>query len=111
MLFVVKTVVAGLIIAFTSGLASNRPVLAGFIIALPITSMISILFSYAEFRNMERINQFATAIFIAVPLSLIFFLPFLLNRWVKMNFPISFILGIVLVGLVYVIYAYLSKTS
>ena len=109
MLFMIKTVVAGIIIAFTSWLAGGKPVLAGFIIALPITSMISLLFSYAEFRNMQKINQFALSILVAVPLSLVFFLPFLLNRWLKMNFFVSFTLGIAFVGLAYGLYGYLSK--
>ncbi|MBI1871505.1 MAG: hypothetical protein HYS07_09960 [Chlamydiae bacterium] len=76
MLFIIKILVSSVIIAFTSWLAGKRPVLAGFIIALPLTSMIGLFFSYAEFRNMEKINQFASSIFVAVPLSLVFFYPF-----------------------------------
>ena len=91
MLFALKTLVAGALIAFTSWLAGKKPVLAGFIIALPLTSMIGILFAYAEHRDMQKINQFASSIFIAVPLSLTFFIPFLLNRWLKMGFVLTFL--------------------
>lgn len=109
MLFVIKTIAAGMIIAFTSWLAGRKPVLAGLIVALPLLSMLSILFSYAEYRNMQKINEFAVSILIAVPLSLVFFLPFLLNRWLKMNFFISFSLGVAFICLAYGLWTYFSK--
>ena len=101
MAFVLKTIVAGSLIAFASWVAGKRPVLAGFIIALPMTSMLGILFSYAQYRDMGKINQFASSIFIAVPLSLTFFVPFLLNRWLKMNFALTFAAAVVCLALSY----------
>ena len=96
-------------IAFTSWLAGRKPVLAGFIIALPLTSVIGILFSYAEYRDMDKINRFAQSIFVAVPLSLTFFVPFLLNRWVKMNFTATFVLSIVCLAVSYTVASVLFK--
>lgn len=101
MIFALKTIVAGLLIAFASWLAGKKPVLAGFIITLPLTSVIAILFSYAEYRDMDKINRFAQSIFVAVPLSLMFFVPFLFNRWVKMNFAVTFLLSILFLGASY----------
>ena len=43
--FIFKVVAAGLIVAFSSWLAGQNPKLAGFIIALPLVSLIAILFS------------------------------------------------------------------
>ncbi|MBI4372746.1 MAG: hypothetical protein HY585_03350, partial [Candidatus Omnitrophica bacterium] len=71
-----KILLSAVVIAFTSWLAGRKPALAGFIIALPLVSMLSILFSYWQYRDMEKINQFANSILIAVPLSLCFFVPF-----------------------------------
>ncbi len=102
-IFVVKALVAGLLIAFASTVAGKKPVLAGFIIALPLTSMIAILFSYFQYRDMAKINQFAQSIFVVVPLSLTFFLPFLLNRWLKMSFLATFLLGLTFLGISYFI--------
>ena len=45
MFFVAKVFLAGLIIAFSSWLAGQYPKLAGFIIALPIASLIAIIFT------------------------------------------------------------------
>ncbi|HTL46840.1 MAG TPA: hypothetical protein VL688_02120 [Verrucomicrobiae bacterium] len=97
---VFKVLFSGLIISFASWLAGRRPVLAGFIIALPMMSILSIFFSYYQYRDMNKINEFATSILIAVPLSLTFFLPFVLNRWLKMSFPMTMAcaLGLVVAG-------------
>lgn len=100
-LFLFKTAAAGLIIAFSSKVAGKNPLLAGFIIALPLSSVLSILFSYYEFRDMEKINQFAVSILAAVPLSLVFFIPFILNRWLKMGFTLTFGLAVGLLAAVY----------
>jgi hypothetical protein len=96
MLFFLKVIAAALLIAAASSLAGKNPSLAGFLIALPLTSMIALLFTYSEHRDMNKINEFATSILVSVPLSLIFFLPFLMTKWIKLSFPAAFSLGIVL---------------
>ena len=52
--FLLKVVGAGLIVAFSSWLAGQNPKLAGFIIALPLVSLIAILFSYYEHNDTEK---------------------------------------------------------
>ena len=49
--FLLKVIGAGIIIAFASWLAGQNPKLAGFIIALPLVSLIAILFSYYEHND------------------------------------------------------------
>ena len=46
--FTLKIVLAAIIIAFASWLSGQNPKLAGFIIALPLVSLIAIAFSYYE---------------------------------------------------------------
>ena len=94
MLFILKIIAAGFLIAVASHLAGKNPSFAGFIIALPLTSMIAILFAYAEHRDMKKISEFAVSILISVPLSLVFFLPFLLTKWIKLPFSMTFLLGV-----------------
>lgn len=108
--FVVKTILSGMIIAFASWLAGRKPVLAGFIIALPLMSMLSILFSYLQYRDMNKINEFVLSIVTAVPLSFTFFIPFLLNRWLKMNFALTYLLGFLFVTLAFVTHQFIFKT-
>lgn len=108
--FLTKSLLSGVLIAFASWLAGRKPVLAGFMIALPLMSILSILFSYLEYRDMPKINQFAVSILAAVPLSLSFFVPFLLNRWLKMNFPLTFALALGSVAFAYYVHSLIFKT-
>ena len=102
--FIFKIAAAGLIVAGTSWLAGRQSVLAGFVIALPVISMVSILFTYIETRDMARVNQYAVSILAAVPLSLLFFLPFILNRWLNLGFLPTFLLGLVLLFAAFLIH-------
>ena len=111
MQFILKTVLSGVIIAFASWLAGKKPVLAGFIIALPLMSILSILFSYLEYRDMNKINQFAASILIGVPLSLTFFIPFVLNKWLKMGFLPTYLSALGLLALAYWIHGLIFKTN
>lgn len=111
MWFIAKTVLAGLIIAFASWLSGKKPVLAGFIVALPLVSMISILLSYLEYKNMEKVNQFAASILVAVPLSLSFFIPFLLNKWLKLDFWPTYTLALCFILSAYFLHSFLLKSN
>ena len=111
MQFILKTLISGIVITFASWLAGRKPVLAGFIIALPLMSILSILFSYLEFRDMNKINQFAASILIGVPLSLTFFIPFILNKWLKMNFVPTYLLALGLLTGAYFLHQTIFKTE
>ncbi len=111
MWFLGKILISALIIAFASWLSGQKSFLAGFIVALPITSILTILFSYLQYRNMTKINELALSILVSVPLSLMFFIPFVLNRWLKMNFAVSFGLGIFLLFLAFLIHRSIFKYS
>ena len=74
--FALKVIFSGIIIAFASWLSIKKPILAGFIIALPLMSLISIFFSYLEHKDMEKTILFSKSILVGVPASLTFFIPF-----------------------------------
>src|SRR3990167_2311649 len=101
MIFWLKILISSLVIAGASHLAGKKPVLAGFIVALPLVSLLSLTLAYFEHRDMEKLNQFVVSILTAVPLSLTFFIPFVANRWFKMNFFLTFFLGFICIGLAY----------
>jgi hypothetical protein len=111
MSFIIKTIVSAIIISFASWLAGRKPILAGFIIALPIMSMLSILFAYLEHKNMSKVNQFADSILVAVPLSLTFFIPFFLNKWFKLNFALTYGLGIIFLIIAFALHQFIFKTA
>ena len=94
---ILKILIAGILISFSSWLAGRRPILAGFVIALPLTSVLALTLNYLEFRDSTKVVTFAKSIFVAVPLSLMFFLPFLFAE--KIGLPFWGLMFIGLLGL------------
>lgn len=79
MLFTVfKVLFSACMIAFASWLAGKRPELAGFIIAMPLMTLLVLPFNFAEYQDPQNTVTFAKSILVAVPLSLTFFIPFLM---------------------------------
>ena len=72
MIFLSKVLLAALVIAFASWLSGKKPELSGFIIALPIASIIAIAFSYIEHKNPENTVIFAKSILVGVPVCLLY---------------------------------------
>ncbi|MAV81992.1 MAG: hypothetical protein CMI90_00835 [Pelagibacteraceae bacterium] len=103
-MFITKIIVAGIIIAFASWLSGKKPELAGFIIALPITSLIVLVFSYLEHKNVETSITFAKSIAIGVPISYLFFLPFFLSKSFNMNFWLMYFIGILMIFIAYIVH-------
>mgnify|MGYP007102823783 CR=1 FL=1 len=80
-------------------------------LSLPLISILSIAFVYFENRDMQKVNDYAASILAAVPLSLFFFIPFLLNRWLKMNFLATFGAGLLFLAGAYFIHSFLTLKS
>ena len=109
MIFTLKALVAGLIIAFSSWLAGQNPRMAGFIIALPMASLIAIAFVFFEHNSVEKTVLYAKSILVAVPVSYLFFLPFFFAKQFSMNFWMIYGLGIILLVIGYFVHKYLTS--
>jgi hypothetical protein len=109
MIFLSKVLLAALVIAFASWLSGKKPELSGFIIALPIASIIAIAFSYLEHKNTENTVIFAKSILVGVPVSYLFFLPFFFAKNFNMNFWLVYGLGIILLLIGYFIHKYITS--
>ena len=107
--FILKIIGAGVIVAFSSWLAGQNPKLAGFIIALPLISLIAILFSYYEHNDPEKTIIFTKSIFIAVPASYLFFIPFFFAKSFNMNFLLIYACGIAMLIIGYFIHKYVAN--
>jgi hypothetical protein len=99
-----KVILASGVITFTSWLANSQPRLAGFIIALPISSMLALAFNYAQFQNEGQSSAFARSILVGVPLSLLFFVPFLFSAQLKWGFGLLYGAGIALLAIGYFVH-------
>lgn len=102
-----KIAIAAAVIAFASWLAGRRPELAGFIVALPLVSLLAILFSYLEHRDPAASITFAKSILIGVPISYLFFLPFFFAEKLNYGFWVSYLTGLVLLVIGFFIHRFL----
>ena len=102
-----KVFIAAGIITLSSWLAGKQPRLAGFILALPIASMLALAFNQTEFGDSAKSVAFAKSIVVAVPLSLLFFVPFLLAERLQWPFWGLYLAGIVLLAIGYGIHSLL----
>jgi hypothetical protein len=96
MVFLFKVLISASVIAFASWLSGKRPELAGFIIALPLATLLVLPFSYTQYQDPQASIKFAQSIFTAVPLSLLFFIPFLLASKLGWGFWALYASGLVL---------------
>ena len=109
MIFLSKVLLAALVIAFASWLSGKKPELSGFIMALPIASIIAIAFSYLEHKNTENTVIFAKSILVGVPVSYLFFLPFFFAKNFNMNFWLVYGLGLILLLIGYFVHKYITS--
>jgi hypothetical protein len=84
--FVLNVLVSSVVISLATWLSRSFPVSAGFLVALPIASMLVLPLSYFEHGNQQSTIELARSIFIAIPVSLAFFIPFLLSGRLNLSF-------------------------
>lgn len=93
-LFLLKVAVSALVVAFASELAKRDSFWGALLVALPLTSILAISWLYAETRDNNQVTRLARDIFLLVPGSLLFFLPFLLESKTRLGFFPNLTLGI-----------------
>jgi hypothetical protein len=104
MLQVAKIAISVAMITGASWLAGKKPGLAGFLVALPLTSLLTLSMNYLEYRDPQRLWEFGRSIAVAVPLSLLFFLPFFVIPKEKASYVLAMALGIGALGLGYLVH-------
>ena len=107
MSFVIKVILSALVISFASWLSGKKPQLAGFIVALPLTTILVLLFSQMEYKDANNSVQFAKSIIAAIPPTLLFFVPFLLAHQLKLGFWGCYLSGLLLLIIGYFSHKYI----
>ena len=74
------------VIVFSSWLSQKCPDLAGFIIALPLASLLALALAHLQHSDAEKSIAFGPSIFLAVPVSHLFFIPFLYPKLRSLGF-------------------------
>jgi hypothetical protein len=109
MLTILKVALSALVISGASWLSGKRPELAGFIMALPLATLLVLPFSYMQYEDPAASVRFAQSIFLAVPLSLLFFIPFLLAARLQWDFWWLYLSGIALLAAGYFTHRWLMN--
>jgi hypothetical protein len=97
--FVFRVLISASVISLAAWLSRRYPTLAGFIVALPLATLLVLPFSYREYGDAQASIQLAQSIFVAIPVSLAFFLPFLFAGRLGLSFWQAYALGCVLLVL------------
>ena len=107
--FILKTILSALIISFVSWLSGKKTGIAGFITALPITTLLALAFSKIEWGDPKQSVEYAKSVFVAIPVSLLFFGPFLFAEKFNLSFWSCYIIGLSLLVLGYFIHQFIIK--
>lgn len=100
MIFALKVIISGAVIAAASEIAKRAsPFWAAVLIAMPLTSILAMSITYWDTRNSLLVARFARDIFVIVPISLVFFLPFVLARHTHLGFATNMSLGLALLAI------------
>lgn len=101
-----KVIISSVLISFVSWLAGKKTGLAGFLTALPLTTLLALAFSHLEWGDSKQSVEYAKSVFVAIPVSLLFFIPFLMAQKFNLSFWACYSSGLVLLGLGYFIHSY-----
>lgn len=105
-----KIALSAFLISFVSWLSGKKTGLAGFLTALPLTTLLALAFSQMEWGDAKQSVEYAKSVFVAVPVSLLFFVPFLFAQKLNLGFWTCYFCGIVLLGAGYFIHSFVFKT-
>ena len=97
-LFFAKVLASAVIIGVAAEVAKRYPFWGAVIIALPLTSILAMGWLYAETRDNMLLTQFARDVFTIVPVSLVFFMPFLLETKTRFGFIANMLIGLALLA-------------
>lgn len=112
-MFILNVLISALVISLSAWLAERRPDLAGFIVSLPLSTLLVLALNQMQYRDETKATLLAKSIFVAIPSTLVFFIPFLLTERLKLSFWAAFGMGALLLVPAFFIhralYAYLSQ--
>jgi hypothetical protein len=77
MAFVLNVVLSAVVIAVAAWLSGRFPRAAGFLVSLPLATMLVLPMAYLQHQDTEKTIAFAKSILIAVPIIMLFLLPFI----------------------------------
>ncbi|MGB5695868.1 MAG: hypothetical protein WBM46_09470 [Polyangiales bacterium] len=102
MLVVLNTIVSALVIGAAAWLSRRYPVTAGFLIALPLATLLALPLAYLQHRDAGSVFEMARSILVALPITVLFFVPFLMRE--RLSFWGAYALGCALLPVGYFVH-------
>jgi hypothetical protein len=96
--FVLKTMVTAVVLAAASLLAPRSPAAAGFLVAMPLATMLVLPMIEFEGGGSRAAVETARSILFALPFTLLFFVPFALADRLHLSFWRAYLAGCVLLA-------------
>jgi hypothetical protein len=105
--YLVNLAASAFVITFATCLSKRYPATAGFVTALPITTMLVLILGYVDGVNGEQRTSFARSLMVALALSVSFLIPFAVGPRLGLGFWASFTAGLALLGAGYLAHRFI----
>ena len=91
-----NVVASALVVGFAIWLSRRFPAAAGFVVALPLATLLVLPLAQLQHGDAGSVMLLAKSIFVAIPVTLCFFIPFLLADRLDLSFWQSYWIGCLL---------------
>jgi hypothetical protein len=109
MTFALNVLGSALIIATAAALSARYPATAGFLVALPLSTMLVLPLSHLQHGDATATITFAKSILLAIPITFLFFVPLLLAERLGLSFWFAYGAGCALLPVGFVVHSALRR--
>ena len=102
MLVLLNTLISAVVIGIVAWISRRYPATGGFIIALPLATILVLPLAYLQHRDPDSAFDMARSILVALPITLLFFIPFLLRD--RLSFWGAYAIGCALLPMGYFVH-------
>jgi hypothetical protein len=95
-IFIVRTIVAALVIGIVSQISNRYPRIGAVLLTLPVVSILAFLMTWFRDYDLKNVQQLSRETLILVPLGLPFFLPLAFAERLGLGFWSALAVGMVL---------------
>ncbi len=104
MIFALNVLISACVISFAAWLSGRFPTLAGFMVALPVATLLVLPLAHLEHGDTRNTFVLARSILLALPITVTFFVPFLLADRFGLSFWQAYGLGCAALPLGFLVY-------
>jgi threonine/homoserine efflux transporter RhtA len=106
---VLNVLISAAVITLAAWISRRNPGIAGFMVAMPVATLLVLPLSYIQHGDSTNTFDLARSIFIAIPVTLAFFLPFLVGERFGLGFWGAYALGAALLPAAFLVHRQVSR--